>query len=85
MAETTTLRPLRSRDRAALTPDGDAAILTQALERFRLASEAEALERTQQLEALRFRAGNHQTVRCAAPAGNHTQRLLCALIGSRHF
>ena len=69
MAETTTLRPLRSRDRAALTPDGDDAILRQALDRFRLASEAEAVERAQQLEALRFRSGAHQTSALRSPSG----------------
>ena len=69
MAETTTLRPLRSRDRAALTPDGDDAILRQALDRFRQASEAEALERAQQLEALRFRSGAHQTSALRSPSG----------------
>ena len=69
MSETTTLRPLRSRDRAALTPDGDDAILRQALDRFRLASEAEALERAQQLEALRFRSGAHQTSALRSPSG----------------
>ena len=69
MSETSTLRPLRSRDRAALTPDGDADILRQALDRFRLASEAEALERSQQLEALRFRSGAHQTSALRSPSG----------------
>jgi hypothetical protein len=69
VSETTTLRPLRSRDRAALTPEGDADILRQALDRFRLASESEALERAQQLEALRFRSGAHQTSALRSPSG----------------
>ena len=43
--------------------------MRQALDRFRLASEAEALERAQQLEALRFRAGNHQTSALRSPSG----------------
>lgn len=68
MADTSTLRPLSTRDRAALTPQDDAAVLAQALERFRLASEAEALERAAQLEALRFRAGDH-TVAAMRGAG----------------
>ena len=59
MADTSTLRPLSTRDRAALTPQDDAAVLAQALERFRQASDAEAAERAQQLEALRFRSGDH--------------------------
>ena len=69
MADTSTLRPLCTRDRAALTPDGDAAILAQALERFRLASEAEAAERAQQLEALRFRSGEHQVAAMRGTGG----------------
>ena len=69
MAETTTLRPLRSRDRAALTPEGDDAILRQALERFRQASEAEDTERAQQLEALRFRSGDHSVAAMRGAGG----------------
>ena len=69
MAESSTLRPLRSRDRAALTPDGDDAILRQALDRFRLASESEALERAQQLEALRFRSGDHSVAAMRGAGG----------------
>jgi hypothetical protein len=63
-----TLRPLSTRDRAALTPQDDSAVLAQALERFRQASDAEAQERAQQLEALRFRSGDH-TVAAMRGAG----------------
>ena len=59
MAETTTLKPLTRRERLELSPDTDRDLLDQARERFALAEEAEASERAQQLDALRFRAGEH--------------------------
>ena len=69
MADTSTLRPISSRDRAALTPQDDAAVLAQALERFRTASDAEAAERAQQLEALRFRSGDHSVAAMRGAGG----------------
>ena len=74
MADTSTLRPLSARERAANTPENDAGILAQALERFRQASEAEASERAQQLEALRFRSGDHASPPCAGQAERPTLR-----------
>ena len=69
MADTSTLRPISTRDRAALTPQDDAAVLAQALERFRQASDAEAQERAQQLEALRFRSGDHSVAAMRGAGG----------------
>ena len=59
MADTATLKPLTRRERMELSPESDRELLDQARERFALAEEAEASERSQQLDALKFRAGNH--------------------------
>ena len=59
MADTSTLQPLSRRERMELSPDTDRDLLDQARERFALAEEAEADERAQQLDALKFRAGDH--------------------------
>lgn len=56
---TTTLSPLTQDDRESIAPAGDEQILATALARFREAANAENDERTQQLHALRFRAGEH--------------------------
>ena len=54
------LESLTQEDRVALNPRTDADILEEALRRFRESADAENEERTQQLHALRFRAGDHQ-------------------------
>lgn len=59
VAETATLKPLTRREKLELSPDTDRELLDQARERFALAEEAEATERSQQLDALKFRAGEH--------------------------
>jgi hypothetical protein len=59
MADTTTLQPLTRREKMELSPDTDRELLDQARERFALAEEAESDERNQQLDALKFRAGDH--------------------------
>ena len=59
MADTATLKPLTRREKLELSPDTDRELLEQARERFALAEEAEATERSQQLDALKFRAGDH--------------------------
>ena len=59
MADTTTLQPLTARERMRLSPEGDRELLEQARERFAWAQEAEADERAQQLDALKFRSGDH--------------------------
>lgn len=59
MAESSTLKPLTRQERIALSPESDRDLLAEARERFALAEEAEATERTQQLAALKFRAGDH--------------------------
>ena len=59
MADTATLKPLTRREKLELSPDTDRELLDQARERFALAEEAEATERSQQLDALKFRAGDH--------------------------
>ena len=59
MADTATLKPLTSREKLELSPDSDRDLLEQARERFALAEEAEATERSQQLDAFKFRAGDH--------------------------
>ena len=64
-----TLRPLRQDARASLNPSSDRNILQQALERFRIASDAEAAERAQQLEALRFRSGDHSVASMRGAGG----------------
>ena len=59
MADTATLKPLTRREKLELSPDTDRELLDQARERFALAEEAESHERAQQLDALKFRAGDH--------------------------
>jgi hypothetical protein len=54
-----TLPPLTREDRAQIAPRDDSEVLAEALARFKLCQEAESSERTQQLHALKFRAGEH--------------------------
>ena len=66
MADTATLKPLTSREKLDLSPDSDRDLLEQARERFALAEEAEATERSQQLDALKFPC-RQSLARCASP------------------
>jgi hypothetical protein len=59
VADTSTLQPLSRQERLSLSPDSDRDLLAQAHERFALAEEAESDERAQQLDALKFRRGDH--------------------------
>lgn len=59
MADTSTLQPLSRQERTSLSPGSDEDLITQARERFAMAEEAEADERAQHLDALKFRAGDH--------------------------
>lgn len=76
MADTTNLQRLTSQQRRELSPDTDRDLLAQARERFSWAEESEADERAQQLEALKFRAGDHWgSVLRGDAAGAQSERL----------
>jgi hypothetical protein len=55
----TTLRPLNRHESSGLDPTSNDELLRVALERFKQTAEYESAERSHQLEALRFRAGDH--------------------------